>query len=326
MDEALQKYGSPHSATDGIRAYNLHRLLTTGIYSDLLIKCGPYEFNVHRAIVCTRSEYFTAACKPGAFKVCRFAEMYQLAAADLDQEGRDGVIELKATTNGNEEEVDADDPEAIKLMVNFLYFNDYKPQSIVISAKDANEGSEPVSQPKANEGYYRAAGYYGYGTQQTSESTTNVALTPSGDCNTLMHAKVYALGEKYGIESLKSVALAKFAEAITYAWNHPNFASTLRVVFCSTPDHDKGLRDLTVQAVLLHHAVLSEKLEIEKIVMGIEGLSYGLWKKNAPLVSKGPTCNTCGDVRITSCSRCHQYCAGCDCASALCGISKCLRC
>ena len=45
------------------------RLRRTGIYSDLVIKCGQLKLNVHRAIVCTRSEYFAAACKPNAFKV-----------------------------------------------------------------------------------------------------------------------------------------------------------------------------------------------------------------------------------------------------------------
>lgn len=58
----------PHGVAD-----EKHRLRETGIYSDLIIKCGPYEHHVHRAIVCTRSEYFTAACKPDAFRVSESA-------------------------------------------------------------------------------------------------------------------------------------------------------------------------------------------------------------------------------------------------------------
>lgn len=40
-----------------------------GVYSDLKIKCGTSAKDIHRSIVCTRSDFFGAACKPDAFKV-----------------------------------------------------------------------------------------------------------------------------------------------------------------------------------------------------------------------------------------------------------------
>ena len=46
------------------------RLLTTGEYSDLVIRRGDDEYNVHKAIVCAQSKWFRLACKPGTFKVC----------------------------------------------------------------------------------------------------------------------------------------------------------------------------------------------------------------------------------------------------------------
>ncbi|KAK8208933.1 hypothetical protein M8818_003896 [Zalaria obscura] len=47
------------------------RLLESGDYSDLIIKCGVDTYNVHKAIVCTRSNFFRIACREGTFKVTK---------------------------------------------------------------------------------------------------------------------------------------------------------------------------------------------------------------------------------------------------------------
>lgn len=46
----------------------LCRLKTSADYFDLTITCGGKEFKVHRAVVCSQSDFFDAACK-GSFKV-----------------------------------------------------------------------------------------------------------------------------------------------------------------------------------------------------------------------------------------------------------------
>lgn len=42
--------------------HHVHRLFETGAYSDLTITCGEDRYAVHKAIVCTRSPFFAAAC------------------------------------------------------------------------------------------------------------------------------------------------------------------------------------------------------------------------------------------------------------------------
>lgn len=37
-------------------------LLTSQLYSDITIHCGSEEYKLHRAIICPRSTFFTAAC------------------------------------------------------------------------------------------------------------------------------------------------------------------------------------------------------------------------------------------------------------------------
>lgn len=201
------------------------------------------------------------------------------------------------------------------MTVTFFYYNNYVPQSVAISTKDANEGS-PVTNQQQSGGY---PNYHG------STENTKTPLTPAGDCNTLMHAKMYALGEKYGIDSLKVTAKDKFAEAVTYAWNHANFVATIKLVFTTTPESDTGLRDLTIKAILEHQGVLSKKPAIENAIKNIEGLSYGLWKGLAKHAHQGPLCWACGKSSIANCSRCRATFIGCDCYN-MCGLSKCKYC
>ncbi|KAI7376996.1 hypothetical protein KC336_g19652, partial [Hortaea werneckii] len=110
--------------SDGQRASNeaLRQLLNTGKYSDLTIKCGLRTFKVHQAIVCARSEYFAAACKPGAFK-----------------EGATGIIELQSTVDPNaaKDDPSLDDPAAVKLMIDFLYLHDYPTTRTCLDSSEA---------------------------------------------------------------------------------------------------------------------------------------------------------------------------------------------
>lgn len=48
----------------------LTRMLETGDHSDLVLRCTDGKiFNVHKAIVCAQSDFFSRACQSGRFKV-----------------------------------------------------------------------------------------------------------------------------------------------------------------------------------------------------------------------------------------------------------------
>ena len=59
---AAKKSGS-HALQDGIK-----KLLISEKYSDLTVSCGVRSWKVHKAVVCTQSEFFASACDRG-FKV-----------------------------------------------------------------------------------------------------------------------------------------------------------------------------------------------------------------------------------------------------------------
>ncbi|KAI7153323.1 hypothetical protein KC349_g8457 [Hortaea werneckii] len=193
----------------------LRKLLDTGEYSDLTIKCGLRTFKVHKAIVCARSEYFAAACKPDAFK-----------------EGATGSIELQSTADPNaaKDDPSLDDPAAVKLMIDFLYLHDYP---LVRTYLDA---SDPLK-----------------------------LFVKSGDDGAIMHAKVYALGSKYQIPSLQSASLKKFEEAANLAWDTDEFVHAVHLVHSTTPDSDKGLRNITASVILEHDDELCNKPAMEAV-------------------------------------------------------------
>ncbi|KAI0425897.1 BTB/POZ protein [Xylaria sp. FL1042] len=76
------------------------QLYANGEYSDLIITCYGKQYQVHKAIVCPRSDFFAAACR-----------------GDM-KEARTGIIDLPD-----------DDPQIIDAMVHYFYHLDYNTPS-----------------------------------------------------------------------------------------------------------------------------------------------------------------------------------------------------
>ena len=64
------------------------------------------------------------------------------------------------------------------------------------------------------------------------------------------HAKMYAMGDQYDIRDLKDEALWKFEKAIEAKKEHsdelPYLVAVIPTVYATTPDSDRGLRDVVV--------------------------------------------------------------------------------
>ncbi|KAI7500618.1 hypothetical protein KC367_g3498 [Hortaea werneckii] len=174
--------------SDGQHASNeaLQKLLDTGEYSDLTIECGDRTFQVHKNIICTRSEYFAAACATGTIE-----------------------LQSSADPNAAKDDPSLDDPDAVKLMIDFLYLHDYVAIETCFSETLNASNKRPFG-------------------------ATN------GDAGAIMHAKVYALGCKYQIPSLQKTSLGKFEAAAVLAWGSEEFVHAVHLVCSTTPDSDKG--------------------------------------------------------------------------------------
>ena len=73
---------------------NLTRLHLGGKYSDLTVKCNSREYNVHRAILCSRSGFFDGACS----NQFREAKTGLIDLSEEDEEAVEHMIHCKSLT------------------------------------------------------------------------------------------------------------------------------------------------------------------------------------------------------------------------------------
>jgi hypothetical protein len=94
----------------------------------------------------------------------------------------------------------------------------------------------------------------------------------------LLHAKMYEIAEKYDVGGLKELVIEKFSRACEHFWDDAKFSVAAYHVFSTTPDHDKGLRDVISGTIASHMKALVKKPEIETLLTEFNGLAYGLLK------------------------------------------------
>ena len=87
----------------------------------------------------------------------------------------------------------------------------------------------------------------------------------NGPEDLLLHAKMYAVAEKYGVKGLKDLIRSKFALACKLFWDSEAFGIAARYVHESTIDTDQGLRDV-VHKTICDHIKIIQKEEISSLL------------------------------------------------------------
>jgi hypothetical protein len=113
--------------------------------------------------------------------------------------------------------------------------------------------------------------HFDYDVRLQDEHRTNVN-EPAGDA-LLTHAKIYALAEQYLISGLKAVALRQFKAAATVSLDMDDFLGAAVVVYESTIEDDRGLRDVVVETLCKHSEWLDEE-KVRDVVKGLGALTY----------------------------------------------------
>jgi hypothetical protein len=90
---------------------------------------------------------------------------------------------------------------------------------------------------------------------------------------------MYEIGDKYHVSGLKELSKAKFVQACYWHWDDEIFGRAADHAFSTTPDNDKGLRDV-VCSTISRHVVLLKKPEIE-VLMESHGLAFAMVKEKA---------------------------------------------
>lgn len=199
------------------------------------------------------------------------------------QEGESGTVDLPD-----------DEPDIVKLLMQYLYEGEYDPtlpdRQTTIDAHHARKtthtctydiyGSSCREQlcPHHLCSYHCNGNCSGF----TCGDCELVPPTISGTAEQLLiHSKMYEIADKYDVVGLKDLVEEKFWRTCLNFWNDPAFPVAAHHAFSTTPEHDKGLRDVVSSTISAHMSDLIKKPEIETLLTEFNGLAYGLLKMKA---------------------------------------------
>lgn len=198
------------------------------------------------------------------------------------------MIELKASDADSDAEDACDDPEIVKLMVEYFYHLDYL-RTTTSTDETGNQGSPSSSRScKDNAG---------------SPVPSDFKLLPH--VHLIEHAKVFAIAVKYQVDALRDLAAEKFKKTAQYHWGDENFPRAVQIVWTSTADGFNQLRELVIQTLHDHGEELVKNPEIESLLRSIPGLACDLLKAKLAQPSSCGNCGRTKTVRCTSCVPCQ---------------------
>ncbi|KAF2107105.1 hypothetical protein BDV96DRAFT_654192 [Lophiotrema nucula] len=241
---------------------SVKQLYASEKYSDLTITCGAVTYRVHKSVVCPRSEFFEKAVR---FKVGKEAE--------------EGNIDLSK-----------EDPESMKLLVEYFYEAEYTPHQLPAAALELRKPDPPFPHTcnNANEWCMKFLCEHHRCFKDCRQNCHDfvcqscypppLPLVDLEASHLLTHAKMYEIGDRLQIAGLKELARVKFEQACLVFWDSEMFAQAARHAFTTTPDCDKGLREI-VSDTLNVHLELVLKEEIETLLYEQGMLAVGLLKR-----------------------------------------------
>ena len=93
------------------------------------------------------------------------------------------------------------------------------------------------------------------------------------------NAIMYAMGERYNITALKDLAEHKFASHEFLKWS-AQLSEVIELVYTTTPDSDRRLRDLTRDTCAPHTSSLIHNQEIVEVMLKVPSFGIDLCKGN----------------------------------------------
>ena len=96
-----------------------------------------------------------------------------------------------------------------------------------------------------------------------------------------LHAAMYALGDKYDLAVIKDMAMFNYCRAISGSGMNDvlKFIESIPIVYSSTPDSDRELRDATVQMTVKYPERFLQsqvKASFQKILIEVPEFSWDL--------------------------------------------------
>ncbi|KAL6167145.1 hypothetical protein ACJQWK_06591 [Exserohilum turcicum] len=92
------------------------------------------------------------------------------------------------------------------------------------------------------------------------------------------HTKMYEIADKYNVVGLKDLVIEKFSRACEQFWYDTYFAIAAHRAYSTTPDNDRGLRDIVCKTIAQNMGALIKKPSVEALLTEFKGLARDLLK------------------------------------------------
>ncbi|KAE8422008.1 hypothetical protein BDV36DRAFT_19214 [Aspergillus pseudocaelatus] len=203
------------------------RELLEALASDLTILCGQESYPVHKCIVCTRSEFFAKACN-GKFKEASTSEV------NLDEE-----------------------PALVKQMVEYFYTLEYQVNTQFQAPDGHNFDQRNITSPPRWEGTETPLTQAGNVELAESNQVCDVPEEQARFSDPLsFHILMYSLADRLLIHGLKALSKENVGHELIQRLDAQSFPQAIVEIYNSTPENDRGLRDLAVEVTMDHLSAL----------------------------------------------------------------------
>lgn len=214
---------------------------------------------------------------------------------------RDSSTDMTKETQTDQIDLPEDDPEIVKLLVQYLYEGEYDPVlpptalqtttlAVVTPVKRWDTASKSLSFPHTCQGmgfdgytckhgqlcpHHRCSTDCRYTCREFSCETCVIPSLIGPSSQLLTHAKMYELADKYEVVGLKKLSKEKFSTGCKHFWYTPAFLIAARHAFSTTPEKDNGLR-CCVSQTIASNMQLIRKPGVRALLMRFNGLALGI--------------------------------------------------
>ena len=89
----------------------------------------------------------------------------------------------------------------------------------------------------------------------------------------LVDARLYALGDKYGVNSMNKAIIISFRSLLEKYWNTSEFAQAAAIVHSTTPETNRGLRDEIKRVTWSYQKTLLKREDLQTVIQELQGYS-----------------------------------------------------
>jgi len=201
---------------------------------------------------------------------------------------------MKEASTG-EINLEDDDPRMVKKMIDFLYKTRYDDDRTI----DEEDLKDLADQHSTITSCTSSAGE----TQPKESATTAPHPTDFIKGPLVTNAKVYILGDKYDIPSLKEVAVRKYEETVKDLWNNDTFAESAKLVYDNIVSENDMLKPKIIKIVTTNMSQLLQRDDFVRVLRSNGDIATDVL--NA-MLEKVKSCANCGNFQYSICNSCHK--------------------